>query len=175
MKPIAEQGPFASCPPSLLGGFFTLQSKLVAQKQGHGAEKASAGKKLCPKILLGFRRMGRAARAPGRAPLLRKTPLFGKRTVCPPCTILGKGPARSKKRGGPHGFFAPCPCFWAGHGLKFDHLYAYVGKSGGGKPFASCMHFRDGQSLKFSRAQFSSAKNEGSRLLGKLDFLRMIG
>jgi len=35
----------------------------MARKQGQGAEKASAGKELCPKILLGFRRMGRAARA----------------------------------------------------------------------------------------------------------------
>jgi len=28
-------------------------------------------------ILLGFRRMGRASRAPGRAPLHRKTPVLG--------------------------------------------------------------------------------------------------
>jgi len=65
-----------------------LQSDHVARKQGHCAEKASAGKKLCPEILLSFRRMGRAARAPRRAPLLRKTPVLGERTACPPCTIL---------------------------------------------------------------------------------------
>jgi hypothetical protein len=56
----------------------------VARKQGRCAEKASAGKEFQPEILLGFRRMGRAARAPGRAPLHRKTPLLGERTACPP-------------------------------------------------------------------------------------------
>jgi len=98
-----------------------LPSKLVARKQGHGAEKASGGKKFCPEIPPGFRRMGRAARAPGHAkrvtPLHRKTPVLGERMACPPCTMLGTGPARSKKRGGPHDFCAPCPCFRAGHGL----------------------------------------------------------
>jgi len=60
-----------------------LVSKLVARKQGHCAEKASAGKEFCPEILLGFRRMGRAARAPGRAPLHLNTPVLGERTACP--------------------------------------------------------------------------------------------
>jgi len=63
---------------------FLLESKLVARKQGHCAEKASAGKELCPEILPCFRRMGRAARAPGRAPLHRKTPVLEERTACPP-------------------------------------------------------------------------------------------
>jgi len=60
----------------------------VARKQGRCAEKASVGKESRPEILLGFREKGRAARAPGRAPLHRKTPILGERTACPPCTIL---------------------------------------------------------------------------------------
>jgi len=56
----------------------------VARKEGRWAEKASAGKEFCPEILPGFRRMGRAAGAPGRAPLHRKTPVLGERTACPP-------------------------------------------------------------------------------------------
>jgi len=136
------QGIFSTCPPSLLWMSFLLKNKLVARKSRlwrDCAEKTSAEKEPCPEILLCFRRMGRAARAPGHAkrvtPLLRKTPLFGKRTVYPPCTILGTGPARSKKRGGPHDLCAPCPCFRAGHGLKFNRLYAYLGKSEGGQDF----------------------------------------
>jgi len=61
-----------------------LQSKLVARKQGRCAEKASAGKEFCPEILLCFRRMGRAARAPSRAPLHRKIPVLRERTAYPP-------------------------------------------------------------------------------------------
>ena len=44
-------------------------------------------------------------------------------------------PARPKKRSGPHDFCAPCPCFRAGHGLKFNRLDAYLGKSEGGQVF----------------------------------------
>jgi len=116
-----------------------LQTELVARKQGHGAEKASAGKEFQPEILLGFRRMGRAARAPGHAkrvtPLHRKTPVLRQRTAYPPCTILGTGPARSKKWSVPHGFSAPCPCLRAGHGLNFHRLYTYLAKSEGGQGF----------------------------------------
>jgi len=73
-----------SLPPFTFRVLFLLQTKLVARKQRRCAEKASAGKEFCPEILLGFRRMGRAARAPGRAPLHRKTPIAGERMACPP-------------------------------------------------------------------------------------------
>jgi hypothetical protein len=63
---------------------FLLQTELVARKQGRCTEKASAGKEFHPEILLGFRRMGRAARAPGWAPLHRKIPVLGERSACPP-------------------------------------------------------------------------------------------
>jgi len=71
-------------PFSLLLPFLLRKTELAARKQGHGAEKVSAGKEFQPETLLGFRRMGRAARAPSRAPLHRKTPLLGERTACPP-------------------------------------------------------------------------------------------
>jgi hypothetical protein len=58
---------------SLLRVLLLLQTKLAAWKQGHCAEKASAGKEFRPEILLRFRRMGRAARAPGAG-----RPYFGK-------------------------------------------------------------------------------------------------
>ena len=67
---------------------FMRKNKVVARKEGRGARKASAGKELCPKILLGFRRMGRAARAPGHAkrvtPLQRTQPARGEERACPP-------------------------------------------------------------------------------------------
>jgi len=82
------------------------------------AEKASAGKEFHPEILLGFRRMGRAARAPGHAkrvtPLHRETSALGERTACSGL------PARSKKRSVPHGFYGQSRQgrdFRAGHGL----------------------------------------------------------
>jgi hypothetical protein len=50
-------------PTFTFGISLLLQTELVARKQGHGGEKASAGKEFQPEILLGFRRMGRAARA----------------------------------------------------------------------------------------------------------------
>jgi len=79
-------------PPSLLGLPFLHESMLAARKQGRCAEKASAGKGFRPEILPGFRIMGRAQRAPGRAPLQRNRPGLLERTACPPCTMLGKGP-----------------------------------------------------------------------------------
>jgi len=121
---------------------FTFESPFSAPKQACGPEaralrgKSIGGEKFCREILFSFRRMGRAARAPGRAPLHRKTPVLGERTVCPPCTMLGTGPARSKKRGAPHDFSAQCPCFRAGHGLKFNRLYNYLAKSEGGQGFS---------------------------------------
>jgi len=42
-------------------------------------------------------------------------------------------PARPKKRGAPHDFFAKCPCFRAGQRLKFNRLWAYLAKSGAGQ------------------------------------------
>ena len=42
-------------------------------------------------------------------------------------------PARSKKRDVPHDFCAQCPCFRAGHGLKFNRLYTCLGKREGGQ------------------------------------------
>jgi len=56
------------------------QTKLGARKQRHCLQKASAGKEFYPEILLGFRKMGRAARAPGRAPLHRNTAVRGEGT-----------------------------------------------------------------------------------------------
>jgi hypothetical protein len=126
---------FKTCPPSLFESYFCPQTDLVARKQGHSGQKASAGKEFCPENPPGFRRTGRAARAPGRAPLHRNPPVLWTRTACPPCTILGTGPARSKKGGAPHGFCAGCPCFRAWHGLKFNILYACSVKSEGGQGF----------------------------------------
>jgi len=67
---------------------FLRKSKLVARKQGRYAEKASAGKDFRTEILLCFRRMGRAARAPGHAkrvtPLQRNNPVRAERMACPP-------------------------------------------------------------------------------------------
>jgi len=66
--------------------------------------KSIGGERILPEILLGIRRMWRAARAPGRAPLHRKTPVLGERTACPPgprneaclmvfaCKALASGP-----------------------------------------------------------------------------------
>jgi len=42
-------------------------------------------------------------------------------------------PARSKKRGAPHGFCAQRLCFRAGQCLKFNRSYAYLAKSEGGQ------------------------------------------
>jgi len=64
--------------------FFLRKSKLVAGKEGRCAEKASAGKEFQPEIRPCFRRMGRAYRAPGRAPLQGNNPVLGKRRTCPP-------------------------------------------------------------------------------------------
>ncbi len=63
---------------------FLRKSKLVARKQGGCAEKASAGNEFRPEILPCFRRMGRAHRAPGRAPLQRNNPVRAERMACPP-------------------------------------------------------------------------------------------
>jgi len=56
----------------------------MARKEGDCAEKASAGGEFRSEILLCFRRMGRAPRAPGRAPLHRNQPGLGQRMDCPP-------------------------------------------------------------------------------------------
>jgi len=109
-------------------------SWLVGRKEGRCAEKAPAGEEFFPEILLGFCRMGRAARAPGRAPLHRKTPVLGERTACPPCTMLiSTGLPRPKKRGVPHDFCAQPPSFRAGHGLKISKVFDHVLKSEGGQ------------------------------------------
>jgi len=63
---------------------FLRKSKLVARKQGRCAEKASAGKEFQPETPPRFRRMRRADRATGRAPLQRNHPVLEKRTACPP-------------------------------------------------------------------------------------------
>jgi hypothetical protein len=73
-----------ACPPLLFWFPFLLQSKLVVRKQGRCALKASAGKEFRREILPCFRKMRRVHRAPGRAPLLRNTPVFRGRSVCPP-------------------------------------------------------------------------------------------
>ncbi len=65
------------CPPPLLRLLFLLQSEVVAWKQGHSVQKASVGTVFRPEILPGFRRMGRAAGVPGRAPLHRNPLLSG--------------------------------------------------------------------------------------------------
>jgi len=50
---------------------FFCEYKLVARKEERCAEKASAGKEIQPRIRPCFRRLRRARRAPGRAPLQR--------------------------------------------------------------------------------------------------------
>ena len=132
------QGGFLPCPPSLLRFSFLIKSKLAAREQGRCAEKASAGKEIPPEIPRCLRRMGRAHRAPSRAPLHRNTPVLRERTACPPCTILGTGPARSKKGGLPHDFCAQSRQrrdFRAGQCLKFNLSHAYWRKVKGGKRF----------------------------------------
>ena len=114
------QPAFSSCHPSLWRFVFTPKSKLVARKQGPCAGKASAGKEFQAEIRSGFRKLRRAHRAPSRAPLQRNNSVLGERMTCPPCTILGTGPAPSRKRNVPHGFFAQGPCFRAGQRLKFN-------------------------------------------------------
>ena len=76
-----------SCPPSIFAK--QAQDRLnfrhcPARKQGHCAEKASAGKEFQPEVRSGFRKGRRADRAPGRAPLQRNDPVCAERTACPP-------------------------------------------------------------------------------------------
>ncbi len=120
-------------PPSLWLVTFLDKSKLVARKQGHGAQKASAGKEFSAEILLCFRRKRRAHRAPGREPLQGNDYVPEERTACPPCTMLGTGPARPRNSSVPHGFCAPCPCFRAWQRRKFNSPDAYLAKSEGSK------------------------------------------
>jgi hypothetical protein len=114
-------------PPSLLRLPFLLKNMLVARKQGYCAQKASAGKELCPEILVRFRKMGRAARA---MQIRNKTlnSSFIHSTFRIPHSAFWL-PARSKKRIAPHGFCAQGPCFRAGQGLICHRLYAYLEKS----------------------------------------------
>ncbi len=73
-------------PKALPLPFFPLlhKSKIVAWEQGPCAEKASAGKEIHAEPPSHFRRMRRAHRAPGRAPLHRINRVLGKRMSCPP-------------------------------------------------------------------------------------------
>ena len=111
--------------------------------------------------------MGRAARAPGHAkrvtPLHRKNPVLGERTACPPCTILGTGPARSEKRDVPHDFSAQSRQrrdFRAGHGLEFNRLFTYLAKSEGGQEDSSCpLHFCRRPSLRPGSKAFMRTKH----------------
>jgi hypothetical protein len=64
--------------------FFLRETKLVDQEEGRYAQKASAGKKFATEILSRFRKVRRAHRAPGRAPLQRNIPVLERRLVCPP-------------------------------------------------------------------------------------------
>jgi hypothetical protein len=75
---------FAACPSSLLRLFFLWRSKLVDREQGRYAQKASAGKESAQEILSCFRKVRRAYRAPGRAPLHRNNPVLARRMACPP-------------------------------------------------------------------------------------------
>jgi len=65
-----------------------FESELAARKSRlwrDCTEKASAGEEFRPKILLpGFLKMGRAHRAPGRAPLHRNNFVLRERMACPP-------------------------------------------------------------------------------------------
>ena len=132
------------CPPSLLRFSFLGNSELVARKSRlwrDCPQKASAGKVFYPEIPPCFRRMRRAHRAPSRAPLQGTNSVLGKRPACPPCTMLGTGPARLRKGGAPHGFCAQRPCFRAGQGLKFNPSWAYLSKSEGGGNSKWELHF----------------------------------
>jgi hypothetical protein len=60
----------------------------------------------------------------------------------------------------PHGFFAQCPCFRAGQGLKFNKPYAYFLKSEGGQAI-----FRHWASFEFDRQVQSPYNDPG---VGKL-------
>ena len=70
-------------PPSLFRFFFRGKAYLVARRQGHGAQKASAGKEFHPETPPCFRRIRRAHRAPGRAPLQGDNFALEKRSACP--------------------------------------------------------------------------------------------
>jgi hypothetical protein len=76
-----------SLPTFTFAILFLPKNKLVARKSRlwrDCAQKASAGKEIQSKILLGFRKMRRAHRAPSRAPLHRDTPVLRERRACPP-------------------------------------------------------------------------------------------
>jgi hypothetical protein len=120
-------------PPFLEGFFlatFTLKSPFSAPSQACGPEaRALHGKSIGgQRILTGDpawlpqNGAGRSGARPG-APTSENPGSRRKNGL----------PAHSKKRSAPHGFYAQRPCFRAGHGLKFNHLYNYLGKSEGGK------------------------------------------
>jgi hypothetical protein len=109
---------------------FTFGSPFCAPKQACGPEasalrgKSIGGEKILPgdPAWLPQNGAGRSGARPG-APTSEN-----------PCSRRKNGlPARPKKRGVPHDFCAQCPCFWAGHGLKFNRLYTHLEKSEGGQ------------------------------------------
>jgi len=72
------------CPLSLSRAFFLWESKLVDREQGRYTQKASAGKEFPKDIRSCFRKVRRAYRAPGRAPLHRNNPVLAQSMACPP-------------------------------------------------------------------------------------------
>jgi len=118
---------------------FPFRTPFSARKHACGPEtralrgKSIGGKRIPPGDPAGLPHNGAgpAGARPG-APTAESTRSFGKNGL-PALYHARQGPARSKKRGAPHGFFAQRPCFRAGHGLKFNRPYIYLAKSPGGQ------------------------------------------
>jgi hypothetical protein len=113
---------------------FLRKSRVVAWKQEHCAEKASAGKEIHAEIPPHFRRMRRAHRALPNSEfgmwnseflLLFFHSAFRNRHSA------FQLPARSKTSKVPHGFFAQGPCFQAGQGPKINSPHNDSAKSEG--------------------------------------------
>ncbi len=79
-----KYGPISLAPLHFLFFPFMRKNKVVARKEGRGAQRASAGKEIQPEIPLDFRKVRRVDRAPGRASLQRTQPARGEKRACPP-------------------------------------------------------------------------------------------
>jgi len=70
-------------PTSLLRLLSLWESKILDREQGPYAQKASAGKEFAKGVLSCLRKVRRAYRAPGRAPLHLNNPVLARRMACP--------------------------------------------------------------------------------------------